>query len=700
MAVKDKLISNEVLKAVNDNMQGQVTDLKSAFDTNYTYTKVEGAPPWVLGYYINTAGTTVDMNAPVSAGSMMYLAVECSPNDIFRVSGKGGNAARLWAFTDANYNILTHADASTQKTDLMLTAPDTAAHLIVNVDVETQPRGVWVGKNTIEADMKTNVNRIEALFSEKTVEQITGNPPWVTGKYINLSGTTVNLSAPVTAGTEAYLTFSCLAGDVFRISGKGGNTARLWAFVDKNNSIISKADANIQANGLILTAPANTAYLVVNVDITTTPRGVYKVSDYEFASSDYLFSADYEKVRVQGAPPWVLGKYVNTSDEYAGISNPVTEGSMLYIDDACVPGDVYEVSGQGGNAARLWAFTDANYKVLQRELPQYEALNKKIIAPATAAHLIVNTDVEYGQRKLYKYLKKNSNHIRFLVFGNSYSADWCSYVPFILKNMGITCEIYHYVRDRLTLRDLYNRWESAAAEDVETDSPAGTYPRNLYYIDTRTMGTWTTLNRMSAKQLVELGNWDFITLQQSVHYVNDSTSYTPYIPKIIQLINTSADAATPLAWVGVITKPADDNKETNLSVLENTVMEKWPFSFLIPEGTTIFNCRSNTALAQIGSSQYHNFWAGDNIHLQDGLPRYAAALAACQAIIQYMFPTKSVMFDKFRITEALTSTLGIIQPHTPVVGMAAEDNCILAQQAAVLANKYPYVITTIDNIPT
>lgn len=33
MAVKDKLISNEVLKAVNDNMQGQVSDLKSAYDT-------------------------------------------------------------------------------------------------------------------------------------------------------------------------------------------------------------------------------------------------------------------------------------------------------------------------------------------------------------------------------------------------------------------------------------------------------------------------------------------------------------------------------------------------------------------------------------------------------------------------------------------------------------------------------------------
>jgi len=47
MAVKDKLISNEVLKAVNDNMQGQVTDLKSAIaDTNnleLTIPLVQGA---------------------------------------------------------------------------------------------------------------------------------------------------------------------------------------------------------------------------------------------------------------------------------------------------------------------------------------------------------------------------------------------------------------------------------------------------------------------------------------------------------------------------------------------------------------------------------------------------------------------------------------------------------------------------------
>lgn len=40
MAVKDKLISNEVLKAVNDNMQGQVTDLKSALSTSLITTRM------------------------------------------------------------------------------------------------------------------------------------------------------------------------------------------------------------------------------------------------------------------------------------------------------------------------------------------------------------------------------------------------------------------------------------------------------------------------------------------------------------------------------------------------------------------------------------------------------------------------------------------------------------------------------------
>jgi len=52
MAVKDKLISNEVLKAVNDNMQGQVTDLKSAIGADM----VTMSPSWVQGKYIGAEG--------------------------------------------------------------------------------------------------------------------------------------------------------------------------------------------------------------------------------------------------------------------------------------------------------------------------------------------------------------------------------------------------------------------------------------------------------------------------------------------------------------------------------------------------------------------------------------------------------------------------------------------------------------------
>ena len=56
MAVKDKLISNEVLKAVNDNMQGQVTDLKSASCKNYEVLAKSAINPTGNTYYENLDG--------------------------------------------------------------------------------------------------------------------------------------------------------------------------------------------------------------------------------------------------------------------------------------------------------------------------------------------------------------------------------------------------------------------------------------------------------------------------------------------------------------------------------------------------------------------------------------------------------------------------------------------------------------------
>lgn len=57
----------------------------------------------------------------------------------------------------------------------------------------------------------------------------------------------------------------CVAGDVFTISGQGGSEARLFAFCDSSgNSLPIKTDENVAINDLVISAPANSAYLIIN----------------------------------------------------------------------------------------------------------------------------------------------------------------------------------------------------------------------------------------------------------------------------------------------------------------------------------------------------------------------------------------------------------------------------------------------------
>lgn len=692
------------------------------------YDKIKISTGWNASGYYDLSGETVDIDTVTSESSMISIALECLPGDIFSVSGKGGNNGRLWGFADASYHIISRESAVVTATDKLLVAPDTAAYIIVNEARATEPRGLWkyAEKSILQLDefktetaadfgetnikIEENKNKISALLSENYSEQIEGIPPWESGKIIDTSGTTISDS--VSGPGMMCLKINCVEGDIFKVSGRGGNTARLWAFVDKNNNVLSpKADANVTNEELFIIAPANAYYLVVNVQASYTPRGVWKIRKDKYATTEYLFTNGYIPVQIQGTPPWTIGGYYNLGGVTVDVSSRTTASSMMCVITDCVPGEVFTITGRGGNAGRLWAFTDETnsdtYNILEKAYARETANGLILVAPEGAKHLIVNMDRTYTDQKVYRYIKTPSEmpHVRFLVYGNSYSCDWCSYVPFILKEMGVTCEIYHYVRDRLTLRDLYYRWESADAADTETDEPAGEYNRYLYYIDTRTMEAWQQMDRMSAKALAQQGGYDFITLQQSVHHATDPESFSPWLELDIDLISKAIDKNTPIAFVGVVTKPADDHPETNLSVLQNTVMQNYPFSFVIPYGTAVFNARTNANLAAIGDSTSHNFWCNDNIHLQDGLPRYTAALAASQAIVKNLFPQKSVLFNKIRVTYAMIYSWNVLERHLPNDPSDAssygitDDNCLLVQQAAVLANNYPYQITTIHDLP-
>jgi lambda repressor-like predicted transcriptional regulator len=67
--------------------------------------------------------------------------------------------------------------------------------------------------------------------------------------------------------SESFRCFrvECTAGDkVFIARAKGGISPRLWCFLDASNVILSVADESAVADGLELTAPAGTAWLICN----------------------------------------------------------------------------------------------------------------------------------------------------------------------------------------------------------------------------------------------------------------------------------------------------------------------------------------------------------------------------------------------------------------------------------------------------
>jgi len=413
------------------------------------------------------------------------------------------------------------------------------------------------------------------------------------------------------------------------------------------------------------------------------------------------------------------GTYVDTPNNTISVMSAYAWDSLIV---PCNGGESFEITGIGGSGdARLFGFlpeisssTTPLIKVASAEQSSAGLSNGIVFAPTEAKWAIFNLShadsatnkivmstgiLNDVSKRMTSIEDRVQNHIRFMVFGNSYGMDSITYVPFILKDMGITCEIYLYRRDACTLRDIYNRWESADATDTETDGiHAGTYSRIVYRIDTRTDTSWRVINRISMKDCVELGGWDFITLQQWSAYSIDATTYTPWLPLVIDKIRQSVDGATMLAWTQVCTRASHDDQQASLQVFKELPYGEYPFDFYIPYGTAIFNARANATLAELGDYSEHNFWK-DGIHLQDGLPRYIAALTVCEAICRKFFPKKSVMYDKTRPTSDAISSWGNDMPMTPSVGIT-EENCLLAQYSAINACNHMFEIIPTKSLPS
>ena len=280
-------------------------------------------------------------------------------------------------------------------------------------------------------------------------------------------------------------------------------------------------------------------------------------------------------------------------------------------------------------------------------------------------------------------------HLNICVLGNSYSNDSFSYVPFILLKHGITCKIDVYYRGSGSIRDLAEQWNNYDKYDVaELDGKL--HNRLHFSIDTRKEKKWQKRRIMSASEIIRSDQWDIVTIQQVSSLAKNEASYYPYLQTVIETINEECPYTHALVWFMAYNRARDNANEENLNT-QKRIIQSFPFDWLIPVATAVFDCQENKILSELGDSQYKRMYAADNVHLQEGLPCYVAALTVVQSILNALRKDDSVLGDSIRPSQAWIKSIGGITPDGESIGVT-EENCALAQRVAIQANLHPFEI--------
>lgn len=150
----------EIVDTAADTVAASLVDTKTQLDdvsntVQLTYTR---------GAYIKNNGTTVDVANPTTSANYEYLVDQCGAGDVYNLSGSSQSSARMYAFADSSYNVLSYGITGTYDY-VNVIAPTNAAYFISNSKWSEKTGKCYKGQvrkdvNPIPLDDGTDLNNV------------------------------------------------------------------------------------------------------------------------------------------------------------------------------------------------------------------------------------------------------------------------------------------------------------------------------------------------------------------------------------------------------------------------------------------------------------------------------------------------------------------------------------------------------------
>ena len=374
-----------------------------------------------LGNY--SIGDVVDVSpldnySPTSTKYCTVILDNIIEGETIELNAAGGSVVRPWAFLDADNKLLSMNDDA-EAYNVTLNAPVNAKFLIVQVGFINYQAAKIIRKRNL-TEIKTELT-LEEDKNRDRWKKVIGSVYVYKGNYKPLlsltnpvllgnysAGEVVDLTPLDTTGRHyTVLINEIVENEVFSISARDGNTARPWAFLDKDNKLISMADGSY-ADNIILTAPANAEYLLIQIGsvIASDYENAYirRQLDIENLNSDvrHIHSGDY-KSAFKRTEPVLLGNY--QAGDVVDILPLFIAGNAHYtlLIENVTPGEEFFINSTDGSTARPWAFLDKDNKLISMADSAY-ATNVTLKAPENSVYLIVQVgNVHYANAKVIRY---------------------------------------------------------------------------------------------------------------------------------------------------------------------------------------------------------------------------------------------------------------------------------------------------------